>query len=113
VKRPLVAVVLVAGGALATAGVSFGASSVKVAAGSPSEFHFKLSGKARPGTVSFRITNRGEVKHDFKIAGKKTRLIAPNRSATLKVKLKKGSYRYLCTVPGHADAGMKGKLTVR
>jgi uncharacterized cupredoxin-like copper-binding protein len=113
VNRALVAAVLVAGGALATAGGSFGASSVRVSAGSPSEFRFHLSGKARPGTVSFRLTNRGELKHDFKIAGKKTALIAPNRSATLKVKLKRGSYRYLCTVPGHADAGMKGKLTVR
>jgi uncharacterized cupredoxin-like copper-binding protein len=113
VNRPLVAAVLVAGSALATAGVSSGASTVRVAAGSPSEFHFHLSGKARPGTVSFRITNRGDVKHDFKIAGKKTKLIAPNRSATLKVKLEKGSYRYLCTVPGHAEAGMKGKLRVR
>jgi uncharacterized cupredoxin-like copper-binding protein len=111
--RPLVAAVLVAGGALATAAVSLGASSVKVAAGTPSEFRFQLSGKARPGTVSFRIANRGEVKHDFKIAGKKTRLISPGRSATLTVTLKKGTYRYLCTVPGHADSGMKGKLTVR
>jgi uncharacterized cupredoxin-like copper-binding protein len=113
VNRPLVAAVLVAGSALAAAGVSSGASTVTVAAGHPSEFRFHLSGKARPGTVTFRITNRGEVKHDFKIAGKKTRLIAPDRSATLKVKLNKGSYRYRCTVPGHADAGMKGKLMVR
>ena len=27
--------------------------------------------------------------------------------------LKKGSYTFLCPVPGHAAAGMKGTLTVR
>jgi plastocyanin len=26
---------------------------------------------------------------------------------------KKGKFRYLCTVPGHAAAGMKGTFTVR
>jgi uncharacterized cupredoxin-like copper-binding protein len=26
---------------------------------------------------------------------------------------KKGKYPYLCTVPGHAEAGMKGVFTVR
>ena len=26
---------------------------------------------------------------------------------------KKGKYTYLCTVPGHAAAGMKGVFTVR
>lgn len=112
-NRPLVAVVLVTGSALAAAGVSSAASTVRVGAGDPSEFRFDLSGKARPGAVTFRITNRGEVRHDFKIAGKKTRLIAPGRSATLKVRLKRRSYRYLCTVPGHADAGMRGTLRVR
>jgi uncharacterized cupredoxin-like copper-binding protein len=28
------------------------------------------------------------------------------------VKLKKGSYKYVCTIPGHADKGMKGTLRV-
>ncbi len=52
--------------------------------------------------------------HDFKIAGKKTPLIKPGKSATLKVTLKKHKkYAYLCTVPGHAAAGMKGTFTVK
>ena len=111
-NRPLVAVVLVAGGALATAGVTFGASSVRVAAGTPSEFHFKLTGTARPGTVTFRITNRGKLAHDFKIAGKKTKILQKGKSATLTVRLRKGRYKYVCTIPGHADKGMKGTLRV-
>jgi uncharacterized cupredoxin-like copper-binding protein len=113
-NRPLVVtIVAVAGAALFGSAVSSGASSVSVTAGKPSEFKFRLSGTAHPGAVTFRVTNRGTTKHDFKIAGKKTKLIAPGKSATLKVSLKKGTVSYLCTVPGHAPSGMKGTITVR
>ena len=74
------------------------------------EFSFKLSRKSAPhGKVTFKLTNKGSLKHDFKIAGKKTKLLGKNKSATLTVTLKKGKkYTYVCTVPGHAAAGMKG-----
>jgi uncharacterized cupredoxin-like copper-binding protein len=73
-------------------------------------FRFVLSRKSAPhGKVTFKVTNKGRLKHDFKIAGKKTKLLGHNKTATLTVTLKKGKkYTYLCTVPGHAAAGMKG-----
>lgn len=78
------------------------------------EFHFKLSKTSVPhGTVVFTVVNKGHVGHDFKIAGKKTAVIAPGKSAKLRVTLKAGKAAYLCTVPGHAAAGMKGRLTVK
>jgi uncharacterized cupredoxin-like copper-binding protein len=80
------------------------------------EFFFRLSRKslAAPGAVTFRLENVGHVAHDFKIDGKKTRLVSPGKSANLTVRFKaKGKYTYLCTVPGHAAAGMKGTFTVR
>ena len=47
---------------------------------------FTLSRRSVPmGTVIFTVTNKGKVSHDFKIAGKKTPLLAPGRSATLRV----------------------------
>jgi uncharacterized cupredoxin-like copper-binding protein len=74
-----------------------------------SEFKFVLSTKtAKHGVITFKVTNKGKIPHDFKIAGKKTALLKPGKSATLKVTLKKGSYKYICTVPGHASFGMKG-----
>ena len=74
-----------------------------------SEFKFVLSKKTAPhGVVAFKVTNKGHIAHDFKIAGKKTPMLKPGKSATLKVTLKKGSYKYICTVPGHAAAGMRG-----
>jgi uncharacterized cupredoxin-like copper-binding protein len=39
-------------------------------------------------------------------------MISPGKSGKLIVTLKKGKLSYICTVPGHAAAGMKGKLTV-
>jgi uncharacterized cupredoxin-like copper-binding protein len=88
-------------------------TSVQVKGG---EFFFRLSAKsvARPGTMTFVFTNIGHVLHDFKINGKQTPLIQPGKTAKLVVTFKnKGSYPYLCTVPGHAEAGMKGVFTVR
>lgn len=79
------------------------------------EFFFRLSTKsaAKPGKVTFVFKNIGHVLHDFSISGKKTPLIQPGRTARLVVTFKKGKYPYRCTVPGHAEAGMKGVFTVR
>lgn len=78
------------------------------------EFHFKLSKTSVPhGSVTFTLVNKGKLAHDFKIGGKKTALVKPGKSAKLTVTLKAGKAAYLCTVAGHAAAGMKGKLTVK
>jgi uncharacterized cupredoxin-like copper-binding protein len=78
------------------------------------EFKFKLSSTtAKAGVVTFKVVNKGKLAHDFKVGTKKTPLINPGKSATLKVALRKGKVKYLCTVPGHAAAGMKGTLTVK
>jgi nitrite reductase (NO-forming) len=75
--------------------------------------------------VTFRLTNGGSLPHDFKVCasakggtansctGKVTKLVSPGRSTTLTYTFKaRGTYEYLCTVPGHAAAGMKGDLRV-
>jgi len=78
------------------------------------EFKFTLSKKTVPvGTVVFKVVNKGRIGHDFKIHGKKTKVISPGKSATLKVVFKKkGKYAYVCDIPGHAKLGMKGTLGV-
>ena len=79
-----------------------------------SEFKFVLSKKtARRGVVVFKVTNVGKISHDFEIKGRKTKLLSHGQSATLRVTfLRKGSYPYKCTVPGHAAAGMKGVFKI-
>jgi quinohemoprotein ethanol dehydrogenase len=46
--------------------------------------------------------------------GQKTPLIRPGETARLTVRFEEpGTYRYVCTLPGHAKAGMKGMFTIR
>ncbi len=89
------------------AGARTTATTVSVTA---KEYKFILSRKSAPhGKVTFKVVNKGRIKHDFKIAGKKTKLLRHNQSTTLTVTLVKGKrYTYICTVPGHAQLGMKG-----
>ena len=111
VAAALLAVVGVVAGPAFGARTHATATAVTVTA---TEFHFKLSKTSVPhGSVTFTVVNKGHVSHDFKIAGKKTALIKPGKSAKLTVTLKAGKAAYLCTVPGHAAAGMKGTLTVK
>jgi len=81
---------------------------------SASEFKFVLSSKsAKRGVVIFKVKNVGKLAHDFQISGRKTKMLSPGQSNTLRVTfLRKGTYAYKCTVPGHAAAGMKGVFTV-
>jgi uncharacterized cupredoxin-like copper-binding protein len=91
------------------------------------EFKFKVSKVAlKKGIVAFKVTNGGNLPHDFKVCssnkgslsantctGRSTPLVSPGQSNTLRVTfVRAGTYEYLCTVPGHAAAGMKGLLKV-
>ncbi len=116
---------LLAGGLLVSLTVATGApagptaftatTTVAVNAGKPTEFKYALSRLTVPtGTVVFKVVNRGKLAHDFKIAGKKTARLATGKAGTLRVTFAKGGkYAFLCTLPGHAAAGMKGTLTVK
>jgi len=102
------------------------ASTVTVTAGKPSEFRFQLSTKSVDhGPVTFKIKDGGQIPHDFEICasakggtanaceGKTTKMLSPGASTTLTYTFKtRGTYEYLCTVPGHAASGMKGDLKV-
>ena len=77
------------------------------------EFKFTLSKRTVPhGVVVFKLVNRGALPHNFKISGKKSAILAKGKTGTLRVTLTKGSKPYVCTLAGHAAAGMKGTLKV-
>ena len=64
---------------------------------------------------SILVTNNGSIVHSLEIVGTsyKTKDLNPGESATLSLKgLKEGSYAMQCGIPGHAQLGMKGTLTV-
>jgi uncharacterized cupredoxin-like copper-binding protein len=109
----LIGAVLLSGGGANGAQHKTSPTKISVTA---TEFRFKLTKlSVRHGTVVvFTVKNKGSIGHDFKIAGKKTKVLGAGKSATLRVTFKKaGKYRYVCTVPGHAAAGMKGSFRVR
>jgi uncharacterized cupredoxin-like copper-binding protein len=98
-------------------------ATVLVTAGKPSEFAFKLSKSSGlpVGLVAFKVTNAGSVPHSFEVCNKpgtansctgvKTRVLGKGQSQTIMVNLTSGIHEYLCTVTGHAAAGMKGQLS--
>jgi uncharacterized cupredoxin-like copper-binding protein len=79
------------------------------------EWSFKLSKRSVPvgTTVTFKVTNKGKIGHNFVIAGKKTPILNPGKSASITVTFaKKGKFAFQCSVPGHARLGMKGTFGV-
>jgi plastocyanin len=73
---------------------------------------------AKAGNVTVEFKNPQALTHDVAIEDSSrkevgaTELIADG-SDTTTVDLKPGTYIYFCTVPGHREAGMEGKLTVK
>ena len=105
-------------------------TTITVIAGKPSELAFKLSktSNVQAGTITFKVTNLGVAFHNFRLCsmpvptaagvvnsccGKKTPTLKHGQSATLTVAITKtGKYEFLCTVSGHAQAGMKGLIGI-
>jgi plastocyanin len=105
------------GGAAATSGG--GGSTVKVSADPSGQLKFnttKLTAKA--GSDTFDFTNDAPLSHDFTIessGGQKVGAtpVFSGGTKSFTATLKPGTYKFLCTVPGHAAAGMQGTLTVK
>ena len=71
---------------------------------------------ARAGTIKLVFTNRSTLHHNVRIESGENELGGTKTigkgTTTAMLKLKKGTYNFYCSVPGHEDAGMKGKLIV-
>ena len=106
---------------LATAAAALAAPVAAPAAQAPTiatvtmrEWRFTVAPRTVPaGTVVFRVTNAGTIRHNFVVAGKRTRALSPGRSQVLRVTFRRpGPKAYLCTLPSHAEAGMRGRVSV-
>jgi plastocyanin len=78
---------------------------------SPSEITLK---KGQPAEITFK--NNGTYPHNLTVVGLsvKTKTIQPGEQDVVTFTPDKtGQFSFLCTVPGHADKGMKGTLTVQ
>lgn len=71
---------------------------------------------ARAGKIEILFTNKSSLQHNVRIESGETELGGTKKitKGTTKayVTLKKGTYNFYCSVPGHEDAGMHGKLIV-
>jgi uncharacterized cupredoxin-like copper-binding protein len=71
---------------------------------------------AKAGTVKLVMKNPSSsgMPHGIAIQGHGSgAVVQPGGTSTVTAKLAPGKYTFLCPVPGHAEAGMTGTLTVR
>jgi plastocyanin len=72
---------------------------------------------SKPGRVTIDFDNPATLEHDVAIEqdGKQLAISATiaKGKTSVTAELAPGTYTFLCTVPGHAEAGMEGTLTVR
>jgi outer membrane protein assembly factor BamB len=73
--------------------------------------------KAKPGNDTVTFTNNSPLEHDVVLVNSANKILGQTPifvkgTKSFKVTLPAGTYTYYCSVPGHREAGMEGKLTV-
>lgn len=65
-------------------------------------------------TTNLTLVNKGNLAHDLSLPELGLQLVAQpgQTSTTMLPAVERGEYRMLCTVPGHARAGMVGSVVV-
>jgi uncharacterized cupredoxin-like copper-binding protein len=82
-----------------------------------SEFAVEMPDSIAAGTVSFQITNVGEMEHSFAIEGgdvsdELVEPIAPGESFTYTMQLPPGTYTVWCPIGDHREQGMETTIEV-
>ena len=72
---------------------------------------------AKPGKVTLESKNDEPIGHNIAVEGngvdQKGPVVQGGAVSKVQVDLKPGDYTFYCSVPGHREAGMEGKLTVK
>jgi len=65
--------------------------------------------------VTITVTNKGVLQHDFHVdqLDITSKLLNAGETDTVTINAAPGTYEFWCTVPGHKEAGMTGKLTIQ
>jgi plastocyanin len=75
------------------------------------------SAEAPAGSVTFRSPNESSVPHNIAVEGggvnEEGDVVTNGDVSEITADLKPGEYTFYCSVPGHREGGMAGKLTVK
>jgi uncharacterized cupredoxin-like copper-binding protein len=75
------------------------------------------SAQAGPGQVEIDSPNKSSIDHDISLEGngvsENGEVVKNGGVSKISVALKPGDYTFFCSVPGHRQGGMQGKLTVK
>ena len=97
--------------------VGSGNTTLKLAADPNGGLSFdKTSLEADSGKVTIDFTNDSSTPHNVTIEGNGVNEAGPvvqNGTSEVTVDLQAGEYTFFCSVPGHREGGMVGKLTVK
>ena len=108
-------------GALADVGVQKGGTAtakngvLEIDADESGALAFSASTATAPaGKLEIMMKNPSPIQHDIAIEGDgEGEVVGTGGTSQFTTTLKPGKYTFICTVPGHADGGMKGELTVK
>jgi plastocyanin len=104
------------GGAGASSGAGASATTLQLAADPSALLFDKKDLSAKAGKVTIDFDNPSAIPHNVVIEkdGEELAGFEPitEGKETLSADLEAGSYTFICSVPGHAEAGMEGTLTV-
>ncbi len=102
--------------AAGTAKVENGTLNIPAAESGALAYEF-ASAEAAPGSVKLSSPNDSNVPHNIAIEGggldEKGEVVQGGGVSEITVELKAGEYMFYCSVPGHREGGMLGKLTVK
>lgn len=75
------------------------------------------SATAQPGPVTIKSPNPSGTPHNIALEGSGVeeagKVVQDGGVSEVQADLKPGEYTFFCTVPGHREGGMEGKLTVK
>lgn len=104
----------VGGGPEGTAEAENGTLSIPVGTGLAFEF---ADAEAPAGALTIESVNEQPVDHNIAVDGggvdQKGDVVTNGGTSSIEFDFKPGEYSFYCSVPGHREGGMEGKLTIR
>ncbi len=67
----------------------------------------------QPGSYDVKLTNTGAIPHDITFADGTMVSAGPGTTADAVVTVPADGITFICSIPGHSDAGMKGAISVK